>query len=42
MGRRIWVNVIGRFPYGEEHTIWNGYTDADEVMIVVSPDEGGE
>ena len=39
---RIFVNVIGLFPNGEEHTVWSGTTDADQVMLVVAPfhDEG--
>ncbi len=39
---RIFVNVIGLFPNGEEHTVWSGTTYADQVMVVVAPFHEGD
>ncbi len=38
---RIWVNIIAKTKH-EEHTVWNGFVKAEEVMVVVSPQRGGE
>ena len=37
MGRKIWINVVGLLKNGGEFTIWNGATEAEEVMLIVSP-----
>ncbi len=36
---RIFVNVIALLKRGEERTVWNGSTDAEAVMLVVSSEE---
>lgn len=30
---RIWVNVVAVLPGWEEHTVWNGFVDADHIYV---------